>query len=194
MKSYYKDYCRNLLETHNLQKDRIITNKSGDVWFQDLMLVEDNENVKKHIIKNFTSVITDSHLYKQVTDDDIILRFNSNDKYNLNWHQDNKILQKHHKKNKDKIYNLDIIKEDDNYIFGIWSQKKAPEKTILIYLSTHGEDFFGAELQFLTPIEDEYITVNPKKGDIISFDGREMHRVTQLHKGDRKCIVIKLYT
>ena len=192
MKSYYKEYCRKLLDTYNLQKDRTIVNSLDKEWFVQLTSIKDNHAIKQHIISHFDSIIDDYHLYKEITSDDIVLRFNNNDKYNLGWHQDNRILQKQNVYNRHKIHDLEIIKEDDKYIYGIWCQKTPPEKTVLIYLSTYGEDFFGAELQLLTSIDGEYATIYPKKGDVISFDGRELHRVQQLHKGDRKCIVIKL--
>jgi hypothetical protein len=115
-------------------------------------------------------------------DYEIIKRFHTNDDYNLNWHIDNRQLQKH--KINNNTNNLEIIHKNDKYKYGLWTHKKIPKYTAVIYLTT---DFEGGEFCFIDKI------IKPKRGDVIIFDSKEVHKVNKLKSGIRNCYVIKFF-
>jgi hypothetical protein len=113
---------------------------------------------------------------------EIVKRFHTNNEYNLNWHIDNRQLQKH--KIENKTDNLEIIYLSDKYKYGLWTHKEYPKYTAIIYLTS---DFEGGEFCFVDKI------IKPKRGDIIIFDSREVHKVNKLKSGIRNCYVIKFF-
>jgi len=116
------------------------------------------------------------------TEYEIVKRFHTDDFYNLNWHIDNRQLQKH-KVNND-TNNLQIIYKNNKYKYGLWSHEKIPKYTAIIYLSS---DFEGGEFCFIDKI------VKPKRGDVIIFDSQEVHKVNKLKSGIRNCYVVKFF-
>ena len=113
---------------------------------------------------------------------EIVKRFHENDDYNLNWHIDNRQLQKH--KIEQNTRELEIIYKNDKYQYGLWTHKKIPIYTAIIYLTS---DFEGGEFCFVDEI------IKPKRGNVIIFDAREVHKVNKLISGIRNCYVIKFF-
>lgn len=114
---------------------------------------------------------------------EVVKRFHTNDQYNLNWHIDNRQLQKH--KIKNLTHNLEIIYENEKYKYGLWTQgTNLPTYTAIIYLSS---DFEGGEFCFVDQV------IKPKSGDVIIFNAKEVHKVNPLKSGTRNCYVIKFF-
>ena len=113
---------------------------------------------------------------------EIVKRFHADDSYNLNWHMDNRQLQKH--KIHNDTNNLQIIYKNNKYKYGLWTHTKIPKYTAIIYLSS---DFEGGEFCFIDKI------IKPKRGDVIIFDAQEIHKVNKLKSGVRNCYVIKFF-
>lgn len=63
-----------------------------------------------------------------------------------------------------------------------------PKYSLIIYHSTYDDDFRGGKLVFA----DDYI-VKPKYGKYILFNSKEVHKVTSVISGTRKCILVKFY-
>ncbi len=116
------------------------------------------------------------------TEYEIVERFNKDNYYNLKWHIDNRQLQKH--KIDNDIGNIEIIYKNNKYKYGLWTHTRIPKYTAIIYLSSH---FEGGEFCFIDKI------IKPKRGDVIIFDAREVHKVNKLKSGVRNCYVIKFF-
>lgn len=113
---------------------------------------------------------------------DLVKRFHISDDYNLNWHIDNRQLIKH--KIENNTDNLEIIYSNDKFKYGLWTQTNSPKYTAVIYLTS---DFEGGEFCFVDKI------IKPKRGDVIIFDSKEVHKVNKLKYGERNCYVIKFF-
>ena len=136
-------------------------------------ILEINDDIKSIINRNNIEIV---HRYHK-----------SEDNYNLGWHFDNKKLIIQNMKNKDKLHNLEIIDIIDQKIYALFRKGENPIYTMIIYFDTYKKDFIGGELELI-----DYIYL-PKKGDLIIFDSRELHRVNYLKSVTRRCIVIKFY-
>ena len=180
MQYILKEYCKTLPD---ISLDRHKYDNSNSEWFLKLQLTK-NEKEMHDIVAEYKNEIlgNDKDLYYN-----IVYRDNCDDNYNLNWHLDDRILQKHQiGLSKD----LDVLFIKNNYEYSLWNRrpdKKILKRTIIIYLSSINEDFLGGELEFL----DEVII--PKSGITISFNNYDLHRVRKLKAGHRKVIVIKIY-
>jgi hypothetical protein len=180
MQKILKEYCNSFLDKTKLE--RKIYDASKLDWFNRLQLCEeiDIPNIIKHYKNEILANDKDNYY-------EIVYRNNCDDNYNLNWHLDDRILQKH----QCGLSNgLNIIYVKNGYEFGLWNRridKKILKKTIIIYLSTIDIDFQGGELEFLDKI------IRPRIGLVISFNNYDLHRVRKMNSGHRKAIVIKIY-
>ena len=111
-----------------------------------------------------------------------VKRFHDGDGYNIKWHIDDRQLQKHKLEN--NTDNLEIIYSNDKYKYGLWTHKEYPKYTAIIYLTS---DFEGGEFCFVDKI------IKPKRGDVIIFDSKEVHKVNKLKSGIRNCYVVKFF-
>ena len=174
---FYKDLEKIIKE----ETDKIILEKK-------YYIIE--EYIKRNII-NLVGILEIDIKIKDILSNNIIEvvhRYHKGeDKYNLGWHFDNKKLIIQNLKNKNKLHNLEVINITDQKIFALYIKDRIPKYTVILYFYTYDKDFKGGELEFI-----EYIYL-PKKGDLLLFDSRELHRVNYLKNGNRRCIVIKFY-
>lgn len=106
--------------------------------------------------------------------------------FNMGWHVDDCSIYKHKQTEENKHnerYNNIAINEK----FSLFHKEILPKYTMIIYLTEYGKDFTGGEFCFVDQI------VKPKKYDVILFDSREVHKVTELKSGTRKNILVKFY-
>jgi hypothetical protein len=109
------------------------------------------------------------------------------DKYSMKWHFDDQILFIHNIDEKN-ILNQKIIFKNKQKIYTLYNKNDLPIYTMIIYFNDYDIDFKGGEIEFIDKI------YYPKKGMILFFDSRELHRVHPLKKGQRKCLLIKFYS
>ncbi len=99
--------------------------------------------------------------------------------FEMGWHQDDVAFHRNSKKHC-QSYNKNEIKP--------YCKNNPPIYTMILYYSTYGEDFEGGEFCFVDR------KIKPVKGLGIIFDSREVHRVLRVRNGNRKSILIKLYS
>ena len=71
----------------------------------------------------------------------------------------------------------------------IYWKSDPPKYTAICYFDTYEEDFTGGEFYFC---HDNHI-VYPKKYSYMLFDSMDIHGVSMMHSGRRRCVVIKFY-
>ena len=201
MNKVFLEYSKKIFNDEHLVKYRTFTNVSHHEWFKFILDTSsldtssldasspdtstlDRENLNKYLEENIKIVFPNLNNY----DFEIVYRYNENNNYNMKWHIDNCIFQRHSIKNIELLHDLQIISRDEKYVYCIWKYNKVPKYTIIMYLSNYLLDFQGGQLEFI-----DGTILKPTKGDIIIFDSREIHRVNPLKSGIRNCIVIKLY-
>ena len=180
MQKILKEYCNSFIDKTKVdRKEYDVTNEG---WFRKLQISEEQDIF--NIISIYKSEILEDDNDKYY---EIVYRDNCNDNYNLNWHLDDRILQKH---SSGTSNGLQIINTKNGYEFGLWNRrtdKKVLKRTIIIYLSSMNKDFTGGEFEFLDK------TIQPDIGLMISFNSNDLHRVRELKSGHRKAIVVKIY-
>ena len=186
MNKVFIEYSKKIFNDQQLGKYRKLINVSDNEWFKFILDTSlfDIQNLNKYIEENVKIVFPNLKNY----DFEIVYRFNENNNYNMKWHIDNCIFQRHSIKNIELLHDLQIISRDEKYVYSIWKYNKFPKYTVIMYLCNYIIDFVGGELEFI-----DGTTIKPMKGDIIIFDSREIHRVNPLKSGIRNCIVMKLY-
>ena len=95
----------------------------------------------------------------------------------MGWHKDDTSVFKNSKQHSKKY---DVGK------YSFYS-KKHPLYTLVLYMNTYGEDFFGGEFCFVD------LEFKPMKGIAIFFDSREVHQVKKVVSGIRQSCVVKFY-
>ena len=101
----------------------------------------------------------------------------------MKYHCDDCGIIKHNGK---KDYPHNNIKISDKYT--LYHKSDLPVYSMLIYLSDEGVDFTGGHLCFV-----DNCKVIPHKYVVVLFDSREVHCVTRVTSGSRKCILAKFY-
>lgn len=183
MNKIFLEYSKKIFNDEQLVKYRIFTNISHHEWFK-ILLDNPFDIQNKYLEENIKLEFPDFNDYEF----EIVYRYNQNNNYNIKWHIDNCVFQKHPIKNIELLHDLQIISRDEKYVYCIWKYNKVPKYTIIMYLSNYLLDFQGGQLEFI-----DGTIIKPRKGDIIIFDSREIHRVNLLKSGIRNCIVMKLY-
>jgi len=97
--------------------------------------------------------------------------------WKMGWHQDDVSFYKNSRKHCEK-YGVDKFT-----ICG----KNPPVYTMVLYMNTYGEDFFGGEFCFVD------LEFKPMKGIAVFFDSREVHCVKKIVSGTRESCVVKFY-
>jgi hypothetical protein len=185
MIKHFLEFSKKIFDENKLLNYRKFYNVIDQSWFKYILDNSlDRQQLERYLQSNIRSVFQDYQNY----DFEIVYRFNDNNNYNLKWHIDNCIFQRHSVKTIELLHDLEIIARDNKYLYCIWKYKKIPKYTMIIYISNYLIDFKGGELEFI-----DGLLIKPKKGDIIIFDSREIHRVHPLKSGIRNCIVIKFY-
>ena len=186
MNKVFIEYSKKIFNDEQLIKYRKLINVSDNEWFKFIVdsSLFDIQNLNKYMEDNIKIIFSDLNNYHF----EIVYRYNDNNNYNMKWHIDNCIFQKHPIKNIELLHDLEIISKDEKYVYCLWKYNKVPKYTVIIYLSNYLIDFHGGELEFI-----DGTLIKPRKGDIIIFDSREIHRVNPLKSGIRNCIVMKLY-
>ena len=194
MNNVFLEYSKNIFNEQQLIKYRKFMNVSHHEWFKFILdnAVDtskdtssvDTKTLSKYLEENIKLEFPDFNDYEF----EIVYRYNQNNNYNIKWHIDNCVFQKHPIKNIELLHDLQIISRDEKYVYCIWKYNKVPKYTIIMYLSNYLLDFQGGQLEFI-----DGTIIKPTKGDIIIFDSREIHRVNLLKSGIRNCIVMKLY-
>jgi hypothetical protein len=105
----------------------------------------------------------------------------------INYHIDDCVLIT---KKTQPTYNKEryIQISENKYLYFNNRFNKIPQKTIIFYMSTYGEDFTGGILRLC-----DHIEIKPKKYTGIVIDSREVHMVTQIKSGTRNIILVKIY-
>jgi hypothetical protein len=105
----------------------------------------------------------------------------------INYHIDDCVLIT---KKTQPTYNKEryIQISENKYLYFNNRFNKIPQKTIIFYMSTYGEDFTGGILRLCDDFE-----FKPKKYTGIVLDSREVHMVTQIISGTRNIILVKIY-
>lgn len=169
MQSILKRYSENYITP------KIITDHNNSEWFGNF------KNMNNDQIKDFLQNTLYLGRNIRVVFRDILL----GEKYELNWHLDDRVLQKHPL---GISRNLEIIYKNDKYEYGLWkSTAFSLIETEIIYLSTYGKDFTGGQIEFQDTI------IKPFCGLSIRFDKNQLHRVLPVRSGSRKAVVIKFY-
>jgi hypothetical protein len=209
MNKVFLEYSKKKFNDEQLFKYRTFTNVSQYQWFKvildssldtsaldtslldtssvDTSSVDPKEyrkNLSKYLEENIKILFPNLNKYNF----EIVYRYNQNNNYNMKWHIDNCIFQKHPIKNIELLHDLEIIGKDTKYVYCIWKYKKIPKYTMIIYLSNYMIDFQGGQLEFI-----DGMIIKPKIGDVVIFNSNEIHRVHTLKWGIRNCIVIKFY-
>lgn len=102
----------------------------------------------------------------------------------MKYHCDDCGIIKHNGK---KDYPRNNIKISDKYT--LYHKSNLPTYSMLVYLSDEGIDFTGGHLCFV-----DNCKVIPHKYVVVLFDSREVHCVTKVTSGTRKCILAKFYS
>jgi len=191
------NYGKKILYDLQLKNKRIKLDISEDDYFKSVIIILTKLQIDNSIYLNLIKRILlnlDQSLSSELNKLNYIIveRFNTElDKYNLNWHIDDKILVQHKLELLDKLHNIEIIYIDQikSKIYGLSKRtnNKSPLYTMLIYFDTTDIDFTGGELEFVDEI------IKPYRGLVILFDSKEIHKVNLLRKGLRRCLVIKFY-
>jgi len=140
--------------------------------------IESDESIKDFIVNNLNIPFQNDSIdiiYKQIPENGIT------------YHIDDCILIT---KKYEPTYNKGrFIKISENkYLYFNNRFNKLPQKTIIFYLSTYGDDFTGGILRLCDDFE-----IKPKKYTGIVLDSREVHMVTQIKNGIRNIILVKIY-
>lgn len=177
------NYGIKLNQQYNLSNIRKIYNLSNNQWFINLLNYHNYELYIKYNLSYLLDLLDLNFLIN--LNYDIIYRNNNNNNYELNWHLDDKKLIIQKISNLNKLHNLDIIHINKN-IYALYSNR-ITLYTIIIYLDTFNINFRGGKIEFIDQI------LEPYRGMILFFDSRDIHKITKLNKGIRRCIVIKFY-
>ena len=194
MNTIFLRYGQDIIDTYNLIKKRRICNVYFHQWFQELNIrIGTNHNLKEEIeqfCQTNLSVILQSidapNILSQLKCS-VVIRNAINNHYKMEWHMDDHIPHRHRLEMESQLHDLQIIGRDDTYLYSLWNNGIVPKYTIIVYFTSHDIHFHGGEFEFLNGT-----IIQPKCGDVIFFDAREIHRVRRLHSGIRQCIVIKL--
>ncbi len=185
MNKYFLEYSKTKFDELKLIDQRKLLNFANEEWFKYTFdNLKNLDKLDKYLKNNIKSIFPE---FKN-NDVEIVYRFHNNNNYNLKWHIDNCIFQRHAIKNIEFLHDLEIIGRDYKYVYCIWKHRKIPIYTMIIYLSNYMTDFQGGELEFI-----DGLIIKPKLGDVIIFNSNEIHRVHTLKSGKRNCIVIKFY-
>jgi len=187
------NYGTKILNKHITDK-RYITQYNDEIFINTITNL-DEENTKTIFEKELHNIINSLDIPVEYKDElknletEIIVRNKTkDDNYYFNWHFDDKKLIVQNKKNKDTLYNLEIIYEDNKNIYGLYNKNnKKLIYTLIFYTNTHNIDFIGGEFCFIDKI------IKPQKGMILLFHYGELHKVNLLNSGKRKAIVVKFY-
>ncbi len=188
------EYGKKILDSEIIKKRYILQydNESFINYIKEL----DDEDIKIIFKKELSKIIEKLDLLEEYKEElktletEIIVRNKTKDEnYYLNWHFDDKKLIVHKKDNKNIIHDLEIIHEDDKYIYGLYNKNKNKKLlyTLIFYISSWNIDFIGGEFNFIDK------SIKPIKGMILLFHSNELHKVNLLNFGNRKAIVVKFY-
>ncbi len=188
------DYGKKLLDKEIIKK-RYILQYNNENFINDIRELDD-ENIKIVFKKELDNIIEKLDLLSEYKEElkkldiEIIVRNKTKEEnYYLNWHFDDKKLIVHKKHNKNIVHDLEIIYEDDKYIYGLYNKNNDKKLlyTLIFYVSSWNIDFIGGEFNFIDKI------IKPIKGMILLFHSNELHKVNLLNNGKRKAIVVKFY-
>jgi hypothetical protein len=197
MNTIFLKYGKDIINKYELTQKRRICNVYFHQWFQDLnTLIGSNHYTKEEIERfcqtNLTEILQsidapnlENHISKLKCS--VVIRHAINNQYKIEWHMDNHIPYRHPLEMEPQLHDLQIIGRDDKYVYSLWNNGVVPKYTIIVYFTSYGIHFHGGEFEFLNGT-----TIHPKCGDVVFFDGREIHRVRSMRNGIRQCIVIKL--
>ncbi len=188
------DYGKKLLDKEIIKK-RYILQYNNENFINNIRELDD-ENIKIVFKKELDNIIEKLDLLSEYKEElkkldiEIIVRNKTKEEnYYLNWHFDDKKLIVHKKHNKNIVHDLEIIYEDDKYIYGLYNKNNDKKLlyTLIFYVSSWNIDFIGGEFNFIDKI------IKPIKGMILLFHSNELHKVNLLNNGKRKAIVVKFY-
>jgi hypothetical protein len=197
MNTIFLKYGQDIIDKYNLIQKRRICNVYFQQWFRDLRtLFDTNYNTKEYIESfcqtNLTTILQsisaplDYNIISKLKCS-VVIRNAINTHYKIDWHMDDHIPHRHPLEMEPQLHDLQIIGRDDKYVYSLWNSGIVPEYTIIIYFTSYGIHFHGGEFEFLNGT-----VIQPKCGDVVFFDSREIHRVRRLLSGIRQCIVVKL--
>jgi hypothetical protein len=196
MNTIFLKYGEYTIDKYELIQKRRISNVYFHKWFQEIStLIGTNyniEDIENYCQTNLSEILrsidapVDYNLISKLKCS-VVIRNAINNQYKLDWHMDDHIPHRHPLEMEKQLHDLQIIGRDDKYVYSLWNSGAVSKYTIIVYFTSHGIHFHGGEFEFLNGT-----TVNPKCGDVVFFDGREIHRVRSLRNGIRQCIVIKL--
>lgn len=160
-----------LLESENLQKDRLMFNFSFELT---------DENIKNFLTKEFNADTSKIEIIHKTFD------AKKDNNKGLSFHIDD--CQVVTMKNP-PTYDIDkYIHIDGKYYLYCTSKHGIPKYTFVFYSSTQDKDFTGGTLML---VDGENIV--PKENTGFKLNGMEVHMVTPIKSGIRKSTVVKIY-
>jgi len=104
MNKVFLEYSKKIFNDEQLVKYRIFTNVSHHEWFK-ILLDNPFDIQNKYLEENIKLEFPYFNDYEF----EIVYRYNQNNNYNIKWHIDNCVFQKHSIKNIELLHDLQII-------------------------------------------------------------------------------------
>lgn len=141
--------------------------------------------MKEEFIVNFDNYFDDIYnLYPFLSSMEYKIVEKTNTKgFSMKWHLDDCIIFKHSKPPTNGDFQYIQIDSKRYYTF-----KKRPRFSVIVYHSKYNVDFKGGILEF-----QDNTRFIPDTNKAVIFDCNQVHRVTEITDGVRRCTLIKFY-